>query len=192
MNPQPFQPNFPLLAPRNKESLYGLLIGKGIAKAVLAHHDRGCYVTHYSRNTANLDPVALVLGEKQATYGSALNVDKHNVLASFAVEAIVRREKAFLQVPDMNEKERIHAEADAVPEVMEVINQWDAAWESFYACFTSSAVNFPPVTENIDKIYGRGTGKVKVTWEYKPLIHPKEAWTRKYGSSCPRHVKEAK
>ncbi|KAG6828522.1 hypothetical protein H0H93_014857 [Arthromyces matolae] len=24
-----------------------------------------------------------------------------------------------------------------------------------------------------------------------PLIHPKEAWTHKYGSSCPQHVKEA-
>ncbi|KAJ6500418.1 hypothetical protein C8R45DRAFT_67713 [Mycena sanguinolenta] len=152
---------------RDAGNLYGLQLGTKLAKDILNHHVTGVFRKSYSQNMQNLRLVGIRLGEdagqKEAVAGDKLKEhnDRH-VLASFAVEALVRdtRRDQEAEAAEADKTKREYKKSLDDGALKTEHESRTEAWEEYLKCFSVSAAGYQMGTANANKILERAvTGK---------------------------------
>ncbi|KAG6911020.1 hypothetical protein DXG01_005435 [Tephrocybe rancida] len=147
------------------QTKYSGLMGQETAVLFMAHEIKGTFMEHYSRGTADLNPVHLRLGEIDGTLASARDIEKRHLFSSCAIEAIVRfsrQEESGIdpEVIKEAEKQRCYIIVEATPEMMALEQKRVELWSGYVDCFTESAKTYSQdLTNNISFLYDLATGK---------------------------------
>ncbi|KAG6883922.1 hypothetical protein C0993_002814 [Termitomyces sp. T159_Od127] len=151
---------------------FGAMMGKDFARMLLGHTLTGAcavYEKHYSRNTANLNPVMLRLGELDGAHASAKNVAKKHAFASCAVESMVRKGIEKADTENISKAER-HKAVEALPEIIALKEQIASTWDEYLKGFTSSAKTYGHTIQSANKIFALATGAKKNRIEDNPPL----------------------
>ncbi|KAF8195919.1 hypothetical protein K438DRAFT_791236 [Mycena galopus ATCC 62051] len=150
---------------RDTGNLYGLQMGRRIAKDILNHHDQGPFRTSYSLNMENYKLVNIRLGEVAGTKESVpseklMAHEEQHTFKSYAVEALIRsnaqkpEEKADTQKIRDNYRDKLKES----PPLKELYERRQSAWTNYLKCFNKTAQGYVPSTANANKIMARATG----------------------------------
>ncbi|CAA7268471.1 unnamed protein product [Cyclocybe aegerita] len=148
---------------------FGIAQGIQYAKDVMNHHTvtDGIYRRHYSMNTDNFQPQAVVLGEvagaNDAYPGQQYKIhDEMHALTKMAVQSLLR-------IRDSDKETNLKASAS--PEMVEVLSRRNEVVEEFIECFTGPVMAYDLTSlAQLNNVYNEACEHADASISEKGLI----------------------